>query len=735
MMYHTTGSGAVVAMGYAARRSDLIGFASPVGEPDDGAAERQVEVARSWAGLTSRGRILVSVEQLARGRDVGMLLAHESAHDVLLQGSVFGLQQLALSTFGMPPWPPGAVRRTARRCLALTAAASTTVQEGCATFLPSLHLSGTELEAYWAAAPDDYRRFAAPLEWIRGRDLAAEAMRRLVFAIGDVALGVRIPAPLLDDPRGLRAFLEAAETCPDQRFARAAGALADAPDGALDELAASGDADRRIASDWCPQLTVEPALASGAEWFPAWERVVADMTGAWLANARVAEEERGQLRDAAQQPVLLAPTPGPSVLKAVLMQTVSAKGAVWDEPPVERLLPYELVELSYNGSGGEVPGIENVDGTGLPLASGQAALWLSGPGRHNAAARLSEAGLRAYLDRADPDTTICVDDALYLFEWGDVLAAAPLLRGRPHLVLVRQQTPIGLLARLRASTEFAGDPELRYTAIGGDTPGVSYLVLRPGSRPYPLVVAPVPSPTAERVLRELAGSTDGPRWVAQDPQELLFSDRETGRHAVRLFASYEGKPWPGVVRRAGAPADPLGLGPPPDSRARGGDAVERLDPDLRRLLDAGGALESAGQPDAAAELYERMTTLDTPVAVGTGAVALGMLRSSRGDARGAAEAYRTAARSGDPDLAPLGLLYLGQALLAVGDLNGAASAFHEAARSGHPDHAPPAAWLFAQMASLVGWGGAAGDLYRWVVASGHPDVGPRAAAALAELEG
>src|SRR5689334_14678235 len=89
-------------MGLVITPGDLLGFSAPVSTAQD---ESALQVARSWAGLTSQGRILISVEQLTAGQDVNVLVAHETGHDVLIFSSVFGMQQLALSMFAMPPWP------------------------------------------------------------------------------------------------------------------------------------------------------------------------------------------------------------------------------------------------------------------------------------------------------------------------------------------------------------------------------------------------------------------------------------------------------------------------------------------------------------------------------------------------------------------------------------------------------------------------------------------------------
>lgn len=602
-------------MGLICNEPEAIGYAAPTRATDAAGDEQrtaeQLNVARSWAGLTTRGHIFISIEQLAQGQDAVVLVSHETAHDVLLQSSVLGLQQLGFSAFGMPPWPPGRVQRTARRLLAESVSVSVRTHEGCATFLPSLDRDADDLAAYWAQLPDSYRAMAEPLEWLRGRSLDTATKQNLVFALGGFALGVRVPSECLGELRAARAFMDDAARRPDDRFVVACTALASADDDELRALVTARQPEQDIAERWYQRgagvvAEYTPAASPGARWVELWQELVMDMAARWSADPQLPEDERTMLLEAAQQAVMLLPPPGPGVLKASLTHTVSLHGGVADHPPIGSLLAHELVLISYNSFSTPLPGVQSVDGDGLPLAPGDAALWLASPNKGHAAARLSEVELRDYLAAAHPDTTIGIYDGTYMFPEGDLLAAAPLVRDRPHLVLVEQRSLGALIDDALLSMGLAGDTEVRYAVIGGDTPGVSYFVVSPASQRYPILVVPVPWPTAKRAVRDLETFTlpnlDGLRWTKVDPERFFTDDPTAALHLIRLFAWFEDKPWPPQTirptddsHREPQPRDHLGLGAPPDSSHAGGDAFARLDRKVRAKLDAVGGLEAQGR--------------------------------------------------------------------------------------------------------------------------------------------
>lgn len=703
--------------------------------------EASMNLARSWAGLTSQGRILISVEQLAHGQDVQLLLAHETAHDVLLHSSVFGWQQLALSVFAEPPWPPGILRRTVRRVLATSVSASRLTQEGCATFLPALSLDGARLAAYWATVPAAYRKAADPLAWLRDHRLPREAAQRLVFALGEFALGVRMPAEVLGDERTLNGFLSDPANNPDQRFASACTALAKATRRKLTALVKTREPATVIAERWYPRIArsiapYEPdeSDADTAAW---WERIVVDMANVWAADSRLSTDEREELLDAAGNSLLLMRTPTYPVLKAGLMRTVSAAGAVWDHPPVDWLLPYELVELSYNFADTPVPGIEMVDGSSLPLQEGEAAVWLTSPHRHSAAARLSAQELRQYLTRATTDTTLCVDDASYWFPWGDTLADEPMLRGRPHLVLI-QQRPLGVLLKwLGAFGEIAGERTARYAVIGGETPGVSYFLIGPATARYPIIVAPVPQPTAERAKRELAAHGEGTlRWTATTPIDFLARDVGATIHLLRLFAWYEDKPWPPqTTREEDHLAGDVTPKPSPSGDTNDGGETpvsgdvhaRNLDATARAAFARGRRLLDQEDLEGAKKAYIQVMDTGHDHLAPLAALDLGHIFERQDDLKQAKDFYQIAMDSGHSEAGPKGAFGVGITLRKLGNFGAAKEAYEQAVKSGHSEVVPHAALDLGGVLNKQGDFKGAKEAYELAVKSGDSDVAPKAA--------
>jgi len=729
-------------MGFAVS-ADLLGYSTPTA-PGVTGTDAELRVARSWAGLTSQGRIQISIEQLAAGQDVNVLMSHESVHDVLIYSSVFGIQQLALSAFGLAPWPEFPLSGMIRRILGSTIRASVRVQEGCATFMPSAGLTGSDLDHYVAALSAEYKDIIKPFDWLRGRDLPAAAARDLAFAVGKFSLGVRLPATTLSSAAAVAQFLKDPDNNPNKRFDAAVSALAAASDTELRRLSEASEPQAEIASRWYPQAQGHSAPytscpAAGPRWAGLWGQLVAEAVQAWADDPRIGDAERQHLRDATAHPLMLLQPPAPSVLKAVLTPTVAVSGRVGDHPPMTSLLPYELAVISHNGYATPVPGIQPVDGTGdLMLAPDEAAVWLASSSGQNAAARLSDAELRQYLSLASQDTTVCLYDGDYVFPWADALAAKPLARGRRHLVLVANRSLAGFLYDPLLSQGLAGQAAIRYAIVGSDIPGVSYFLAAPLGQPYPVVVVPAPVPATARARQELRHSgPDELSWTEVDMAEFFRVASDAMLiDLVRLFSWCEGRQLPpGSTPEIQADqADSFSLGTPPDSRALGGDALASLRPAVRRQLDQAGAFEAAGKRRRAAAGYSRMMASNDPQTRAAGAIAMGMMLSHAMDAVGAVRAYEVAINSHDPDLAPLALLYSGQALQAMGDLPAAMTAFRTATLTRHPDHAPPAAYLLGEVGGEIGMSsGSQAELFQWVVNSQHPGVWPLAGVRLARI--
>jgi hypothetical protein len=527
--------------------SDIPG--SPNGDP--------VDVARSWVALTTRGIILISIERLAQGHDVDLVLAHETAHDFLLTGSVFGSQLEVLSAIGGPPWPEGVLRRSVRRMLNKAVAASLRTQEGCATFAPSIRIAGSALDSYWAGVPSEYHDYASDLEWLRTRPLAPEAVEQVVFGLGEFALGTRIPSWGFTDATAMARALGDPLQNPDERFKAACDALRTATDAEVLEIAQASAPAEVIAGSWYPRAggAVAPyeSKPDGGPSAPSWWRkLIAEITDVWLADPSVSRDELDLLHGAIRLEggISLLPTPTYTMLKPLLTTTYSQHGLVIDHPPIDRLLAHRLAHVSYNPFPVLTPGIEEVGGTSLPLETDEAALWLSSPGLDPVAARLTRTEFLDYLRRVAPETTLCFFDAGYFFAEGDVLAAEPLVRDRPHAVLLRQRSLGGLLFELDALGKVANQQEAVYTVVSGNVDGVRYFTIRPSSASYPLIIAPVPGPTADRAVRLIHdGAYAGLRWCeAASPLEFFERDMSRLVHLARICATFEDQPWPPIAQ-------------------------------------------------------------------------------------------------------------------------------------------------------------------------------------------
>jgi tetratricopeptide (TPR) repeat protein len=176
------------------------------------------------------------------------------------------------------------------------------------------------------------------------------------------------------------------------------------------------------------------------------------------------------------------------------------------------------------------------------------------------------------------------------------------------------------------------------------------------------------------------------------------------------------------------------LGPPPDSRGQGQDALSNLRAPVRRRLDEAGRHEAMGDFGRAQAGYTEMIASSDPQTRAAGSIALGLMFMHRLNLIGATKAYRPAINSSDPDLAPLALLYTGQAWQAIGDLSTAMEAFYAAAKTRHPNHAPPAAYYLGKLGAMTGMDAPLPiELLLWVVDSKHPGVWPLAAVEVAKI--
>ena len=504
--------------------------------------DESLEAALSWLALTTHGVIYISVEQLARGRDVHYILSHETCHDVLLGTSAMGRQLEALSLFTNPPMPAGRLQRKARGVLREGMAASMRTQEGCATFLPSNGLAADDLAGYWRDVPAAYREYADNLEWLRGRELPREAVERIVFSIGRFALGCRLRPAELASPAATAAAMDDPLRNPDLRFEAACRCLMEASDAELRAIADAESPGELIARQWHPDAPVphEPAWEGDKA---RWIEVITELASTWLTDKTLAPPERDMLTNAVEQPARFTAMPTYTTLKALLIQAEPVSSVVLDRPPVDRLLAHRLSWISFNGYPQDMPGIEFVDGRHMPLEADAAAMWVESPGLQPLTARLPPADVREYVSRVPSETTLCFFDGGYLFPYGD-LFGEEMVRGRPHVVFLRNRSLGGFLRELAIYGELAGESSVLYSVIGSDIEGVSYMVIRPASGSYPAVIAPVPDPTANRAVGLIEEDHYEPlQWQAQLPPDMVRSNPGMFRHLARVFASFEGKPW------------------------------------------------------------------------------------------------------------------------------------------------------------------------------------------------
>lgn len=733
-------------MGFESDISTPLGFALDVDSPGADLTEtRALNAARSWAGLTEGGRILVSVEQLTKGLDAASIVAHESVHDELMHTSAAGLVQLALSVCASPVWPRGIMRRESRRVLGTFVAACLRTHECCATMIPSLSLSGTARASYWAHVPGSYRDQTQALTWVADLDLPAESARRLVLGLGAYALGTPPPLSALIDPRGIRQFLALPANHPDQRFDQALRVLRGLPAGELRTAAEAEDPGGELAK------LISPTVADGSTYVPTppfpdwaylWQEQMWGLVSLWRADPRTTAEERAALPETPEMCLLLLQPRTPTELKTVLTQTVSTSMVRLAGPEVEQLAAYPLCKLSWNGGSTDLPGFASVEGRELDItiAPEECAAWLFSPDAPLAGAILTKDTLTGYLGAVPEDVTICVTDSYYFFPRGDVIASEPILHGRRHLVVIEHHSLGALLMSPLLSMGLAEETSLEITAWFGKMPDVSYVLFRPAVARSPIVVVPVPSPTARGALQNLDFfSHGGLTWTHIEGDKFLKDDALASVDVIRFCMWFEDQPWPPVLAGPRSPvattarqappaphAAQLSLGPPPDSRGcRGADDSARLPADTRAKLDSIAALEGRGRLRAAERKYLKMMAKGNDTDRAVAAIALASLKQKQGKIEESELALRLAATSPSPDMRPLAMDHLGALLAATSRPMEAAEVFLAATRTRHPEYAPTAALNLAYLL-LPADDQVSQELFQWVADSGHPDAAPLA---------
>lgn len=708
-------------------------------------------VTLGWVGLTGQEITQVSVERLAQGQDVDDVMSHESIHNALMHSTPVGLAQLVLTVLASPVQPPGVVVTTSRKTLATLTEAARRPHEICATVWPQIGRESSRTADYWRTTPASNAEIAGPVaRWIAASSVPVENQRRLVYGLAQYALGCSPPMAALTDPRTMRTFLSASRD-PGRRF--------DAALAAVTEMSATQLAALARADDVAAGLAALPALAAGpytavpaayGKWALEFCDALSGVCAAWRDDARVTEEERRALPLERAAGLMFLQPPGPPMMSAILTQTVAADATYLGPREAPELLPYALCQVTWNSSGGPLGAYTSPHGSPVVVGHEEAALWLHHPDMPPAIALARQGVLRDYVERLGDDRTLCVSDAFYIFPRADLLASEPVLRGRRHLVVVRRRSLAGLLGDPLLAMGLASEKHLEVTTWNGSSPGVAYVLIRPAAARAPVIVAPVPTPTAEAAVRELRAGSIGSdlRWSYVKPDRFIGRDVRIGVDLIRFCLWFEDQPWPaeyrpaplptpggGTTSRASAPAgaDPGGLGPPPTG-AHGGDALARLPDSTRLLLDAGGSYEVRGKARKAAEFYRRMTTEGNATDRAAGWLALGFLEAHRDHLRECEQAWRAAVAVGHPDLSPLALLYLGSLCERTYRGMEAVALYSQVVGLRHPEHSPPAAFGIARLLLDKDQTEVASALLTWVVRSGHPDVAPAAEALLRDVE-
>jgi hypothetical protein len=514
--------------------------------------ERDIGLAKGWAGLTQQGRLLISIEEVTQGWSAHDLLAHESAHDVLLKTSQVGWAQIALSNQALPPWPEGVWRDRCARLLAASVRASRYTHEACATFLPSLGRTGADLDRYWALHQPDYLAAARELEWLRARNLTDQAKQACVFALGSLALSVPIlddwEAERLADPVAAERYWADPTRHPDRRFPALAHRLRAVGDANLEAVAAGGHAaaaallrDARVNGRPLPVALV-PDNVANEPWLTWLMRTV---HGPFAADRSLSATERGMVQEMLENPVLAMPPLAPTLMSVLVTRTSSTRGEIarQEDPPVSTLLGYKLVQVLYNALDRAVPSLEPVRDRPIMLAPGHAAVWLNSPGRTPRACRLSPEGFRGFLRALPEEATVAVTDGGYFF---GVDIGESLLRNRRHVVLVQQRSPIQVANEVLVLGLDASRGTVLVSDLPSDYSGVTYLLMRPEQALSPIVVVPTMQVTAGRVTTYMATGQDRVQIRRVEPKPFLtvMGGQAMLRDIVRVFADFERKPWP-----------------------------------------------------------------------------------------------------------------------------------------------------------------------------------------------
>jgi hypothetical protein len=566
------------------------------------ATARSLDFSRDWAGLNAQGRILISIDRVVAGDPLSQVLAHETAHDVLLKTSSLGWAQLLLSPFALDPFPPGAVRDRCGRLLGITIDASRYTQEAVATFLPEQGLDAAALAGYRRRHTQDYLDAAEVLEWLPSRSLGEDVARDLAFATGALALDV----PVLDDwrseglhdPEAAARWFDVPGNRPDRRFPALCRALAGSSDRELRRAAEHGAAGvaRHCAHVLVDGRPLRHGLLPDGVPNPGWlQQLAENLLRPILHDPALSMSDRQEVEEGIRQPWMFLNLQ-PTLMSVLLTFTTSTSGRIDVDPPTSELHGYPLVHVLHNAFSEPVPGVEPVGAPAMLLREGESALWFVSPAGGNRACHLSPGYLREWLDQLSEDTTVCVRDGGYFF---GVPIGEPRLKRRRHVVLIQHRTPQQLVNELPVMGLDENRGPVLMTLLDSDYPDVDYLLLRPRSG-NPVVMLPTTRVTAQRTIAALTAEGGEIGFTLVDPP-TFFGDPRQGLDVLRVLTDFEAREWrPELIGDAEARK------PAPETPSAESGTVEQLMAEARERWSRYEAERSRESFAAVAESLEEV---------------------------------------------------------------------------------------------------------------------------------
>lgn len=497
-------------------------------------------IAQDWAGLTTQGRVLISIDRVKSGQPLAEIVAHERAHSGLMHNTELGWVLNILATFGLHPWPAGDTRERCYALLNVLTTATRWTQEGLATFLAGLGIVDDEYKAYRGRQPAMYLRAASELDWLRLRGLDVPAQVDVAIMLARLASG----PPLLEcwardrltDVHNAEAWFGEALNRPDSRFPAVCRALSTLPDAELVHVAADDEAARVTTARLVRVADVEPEFRL----LPATRlddvmSIVRAVTAPLIDDPTLPAGERHRLAEATRIPQLAVRGLASFRMAILMTRTRGAVGQRLRDPGATDLVGYDLATVQYNASFDVEPGLTPSGGDPIPLLPREAVCYFDGPGRPPLAATFGAFEFRDWLDALDNSVTLAVLDTSYL-TLGMPVPALPELAERRHVVLVVGRTPHDLVLDVCAS--YDSHATVLITVNASDLIGVSYVMLRLDDAPSPVILLPTVAEAARETVATLTGQ-QGPRFRLVAPEDF-FPYRESVNDVLRVIADFEG---------------------------------------------------------------------------------------------------------------------------------------------------------------------------------------------------